>query len=81
MRKFTESIENEHDNDFSAESVQDKLRNKLGAFWTLSKLISDKDNFEKLLSTESGKEIIIKTAKQCELDKDRILELIEMTEK
>jgi hypothetical protein len=80
MKKFTESIDNNEDNDFSIESVQAKLRNKLGPFWTLSELISNTETFEKLLSTESGKALIIKAAKQCELNKDRILELIKITE-
>jgi len=78
MRKFTESIDEE--NDFSVESAQAKLRNKLGPFWTLSELISNEERFEKLLSTEKGRELIIKCAKQCELNKERVLELIEITE-
>jgi len=80
MRKFTESIKNEDDNDFSIESAQAKLRNKLGPFWTLSEMISNSDTFEKLLSSESGKELLIKTAQECELNKERVKELIKITE-
>jgi len=80
MKKFTESIDNNEENDFSIESVQAKLRNKLGPFWTLSEMISNSDTFEKLLSTEKGRELIIGCAKQCELNKERILELIKITE-
>lgn len=78
MKKFTESVDD--DNDFSIESVQAKLRNKLGPFWTLSEMISNPETFEKLLSTDMGKDLIIRTAKQCELNKDRIKELIKITE-
>jgi hypothetical protein len=80
MRKFTESIDNEDENDFSIESAQAKLRNKLGPFWTLSELVSNTETFEKLLSSDKGKEIIINCAKQCQLNKDRIIELIKITE-
>ena len=52
MKKFTESINTDDENDFSIESAQAKLRNKLGPFWTLSELISNSERFEKLLSTE-----------------------------
>jgi regulator of replication initiation timing len=68
------------ENDFSIESAQAKLRNKLGPFWTLSELISNEETFEKLLSSEVGKDILIKAAKQCQLNKDRIIELIKITE-
>jgi hypothetical protein len=80
MKKFTESINTDDENDFSIESAQAKLRNKLGPFWTLSEMISNSDTFEKLLSTEKGRELIIKCAKQCELNKERVLELIKITE-
>ncbi len=80
MKKFTESIDTDDENDFSIESAQAKLRNKLGPFWTLSELISNSERFEKLLSTEGGRELIIKCAKQCELNKERVLELIKITE-
>jgi hypothetical protein len=80
MRKFTESIKNEDDNDFSTESAQAKLRNKLGPFWTLSEMISNSETFEKLLSSERGKELLIKTAQECELNKERVKELIKITE-
>lgn len=66
----------EKDNDSSVESVQAKLRNALGPFWTLSELISNNDAFELLLSTEPGKKLLIACAKQCELNKDIIKELI-----
>jgi hypothetical protein len=59
MKKFTESINTaDEENDFSIESAQAKLRNKLGPFWTLSELISNEERFEKLLSTEKGRELI-----------------------
>jgi hypothetical protein len=80
MRKFTESIDTDDENDFSIESAQAKLRNKLGPFWTLSELVSNTETFEKLLSSDKGKEIIINCAKQCQLNKDRIIELIKITE-
>lgn len=80
MRKFTESIDTDDENDFSVESAQAKLRNKLGPFWTLSELVSNTETFEKLLSSDKGKEIIINCAKQCQLNKNRILELIKITE-
>lgn len=80
MRKFTESIDTDDENDFSIESAQAKLRNKLGPFWTLSELVSDIETFEKLLSSDKGKEMIITCAKQCQLNKKRILELIKITE-
>lgn len=80
MRKFTESIDTDDENDFSIESAQAKLRNKLGPFWTLSELVSDIETFEKLLSSDKGKEMIINCAKQCQLNKERIKELIKITE-
>ncbi len=80
MRKFTESIDTDDENDFSIESAQAKLRNKLGPFWTLSEMVSNTETFEKLLSSDKGKEIIINCAKQCQLNKNRILELLKITE-
>ena len=68
------------DNDFSIESAQAKLRNKLGPFWTLSELVSNVENFEKLISSSEGKKILIDCAKQCESNKKRIKELIKITE-
>ena len=70
----------ENNNDFSIESAQAKLRNALGPFWTLSELISDSDTFEKMMSTESGIQLLIDCAKRCESNKDRIKELIRATE-
>ena len=82
-KKFYEKIyrvleSNEDENEI--ESTQAKLRNKLGPFWNLSEMISDTETFERLLSSDKGKEIIINCAKQCLLNKSRIIELIKITE-
>jgi len=43
-------------------------------------MVSNTETFEKLLSSDKGKEIIINCAKQCQLNKNRILELLKITE-
>lgn len=60
------------------ESLTAKLRNKLGPFWSLSELIQNKENFDKVISSDPG--IVENICKQCELNKSLIIEIIEAIE-
>jgi len=84
MKKFTESVDDSGTRDIDGtwlpETPHAKLRNKLGTFWTLSQLISDKERFQTLISSDTGKDLIVDTANQCELNKESILELIKIIE-
>ena len=66
----------EQDNDFSIESPQAKLRNQLTPFWTLSSIMADPARYEKFINSSYFK-IIVET---CEKNKERIKELIDITE-
>ena len=63
------------------ETIQAKLRNKLSPFWTLSDILSNDEHLSKLLSSEKGLNLIKDLAKQCESNKEVIIELIKKTNK
>lgn len=59
------------------ETIQAKLRNKLGPFWTLSTILSENSD---ILNTEKGLNIVKDLAKTCEENKQIIIDLIDKTE-
>jgi hypothetical protein len=85
MKKFTESVEEsgsrDPDGNWVPETTQAKLRNKLSPFWTLSDILSNDEHLSKLLSSEKGLNILKDLAKQCESNKEVIIELIKKTNK
>ena len=85
MKKFTESVEESGSRDLDGnwvpETIQAKLRNKLSPFWTLSDILSDDEYLSKFLSSENGLNLIKDLAKQCESNKEVIIELIKKTNK
>ena len=85
MKKFTESMEDSGTRDIDGtwipETPQDKLRNRLSPFWTLSEVLSNDDMLSKMLSTEKGRELIKNLANRCDDNKSVILDLIKQTEK
>lgn len=80
MKKFSESTSGHRDVDgnWVDETPQAKLRNSLGPFWTLSEIISG-ERLE-MLKDKDMLDMLIRIAKQCEENKDSILELIRQTE-
>jgi len=60
------------------EPPQDKLRNKLSPFWTLTDILSNEDVLNKVLSND--KELIKSLVQTCQDNKAIILELIKQTE-
>lgn len=79
MRKFSESTgHRDIDGNWINESPQAKLRNALGSFWSLSEIISG-ERIETLIEKDML-HILIRLAKQCEENKEFILELIKETE-
>lgn len=75
IKKYNEDITGHRQNDeWIDETPQAKLRNALGPFWMLSKLLNK--DLERIIGTDYLKNLI----KKCEESKDRILELIDETE-
>ena len=62
------------------ETTQAKIRNKLTPFWTLTELMSNEKNWSTLNNIEHGKEVIDKLVKQCNSNKNIILDLLKETE-
>lgn len=62
------------------ETPQAKLRNKLSPFWTLTDILSNDEMYEKLLSTDRGRDLIKSLIDTCQENKKVILHLIKETE-
>lgn len=81
MKKFSESSGHRDVNgNWVEETTQAKLRNQLGPFWTLTDVL-DSDRINKVLEMDGGKELIERLVKQCNENKQIILDLIKETEK
>lgn len=79
MKKFSESTgHRDFDGKWVNETPQAKLRNALGAFWSLSEIIAG-ERLE-ILKNKDMLDVLIRLAKTCEENKDSILELIKETE-
>ena len=68
------------DGNWVPETPQAKLRNKLSPFWTLTDILSNDEMYEKLLSTDSGRDLIKSLIDNCQENKKVILNLIKETE-
>lgn len=68
------------DGNWIPETPQAKLRNRLSPFWTLTEVLSNDERYQKLISSDKGKDIIKSLIERCEENKSVILDLIKQTE-
>ncbi len=62
------------------ETPQAKLINRLSPFWTLTEILSNDEMYQKIISSDKGKDIIKSLIERCEENKSVILDLIKETE-
>jgi hypothetical protein len=75
-----ESGTRDMDGNWTPETPQAKLRNKLTPFWTLTQMLSNDEMYQKMISSDKGKDIIKSLVERCEENKSVILDLINQTE-
>ncbi len=75
-----ESGHRDMDGNWVPETPQAKLRNKLTPFWTLTQMLSNDEMYQKIISSDKGKDMIKSLIERCEENKEVILDLIKQTE-
>jgi hypothetical protein len=75
-----ESGTRDMDGSWVPETPQAKLRNRLSPFWTLTEILSNDEMYQKIISSDKGKDIIKSLIERCEENKSVILDLIKETE-